>query len=58
MIDILNFIKNLNCNPNAYVVYRILLTIHVIVISIERNFSKLKLLKSYLQSIMSPEKLK
>ena len=43
--------------PNASIVYRILLTIPVTVASIKKSFSKLKLLKSYLRSIMSQERL-
>ena len=37
------------------IAYRILLTIPVIVVSAERSFSKLKLIKSYLRSTMSQE---
>lgn len=37
--------------------YRILLTVHVTVASAERSFSKLKLLKNYLRSTMSQERL-
>jgi hypothetical protein len=55
--DIINFIKDLNCFPNACIAYRILLTIPVTVAPTERSFSKLKLLKSYLRSIMSQKKL-
>jgi hypothetical protein len=44
--------------PNASIVYKILLTILVTVASVKRSFSKLKLLKSYLRSTMSQEKLK
>ena len=47
----------MNYVPNASIAYRILLIIHVIVASVERNFSKLKVLKSYLQSTMSQGKL-
>ena len=43
--------------PNASIAYRILLTIPVTVVSVKRNFSKLKLLKSYLRSTMSQERL-
>ena len=39
------------------IVYRILLTVPVTVASTERRFSKLKLIKSYLRSTMSQERL-
>jgi hypothetical protein len=51
-IDILNYINDVNCYPNASISYKVLLTIHDIVASIEWSFSKLKLLKSYLWSTM------
>ncbi|XP_034198474.1 zinc finger MYM-type protein 1-like [Prunus dulcis] len=38
-IAILNFLKRLNCFPNAFIAYRILLTIPVTVASAERIFS-------------------
>ena len=39
------------------IAYRILLTISVTVDSVERSFSNLKLIKSYLRSTMSQERL-
>ncbi|XP_024195635.1 zinc finger MYM-type protein 1-like [Rosa chinensis] len=57
-IDVLNYLKKMDgCFPNAYVAYRILLTIQVTVASAERSFSKLKLIKTYLRSTMSQERL-
>ena len=56
-IDILNYIKRLDSFPNTCIAYRILLTILVTVASAKRSFSKLKLIKSYLRSTMSQERL-
>ena len=52
-LEILKFLKRHDCFPNAAIAYRILLTIP----SAERSFSKLKLLKSYLCSTMTQERL-
>ncbi|GJU03954.1 zinc finger MYM-type protein 1-like protein [Tanacetum coccineum] len=56
-VDVLTFLKQRDCFPNALIAYRVLLTIPVTVASAERSFSKLKLLKSYLRSSMSQERL-
>ena len=56
-IEILKFLKRHDCFPNATIAYRLMLTIPVTVASAERSFSKLKLLKSYLRSTMTQERL-
>ena len=47
-INVLYYLKRLDSFPNAYMAYRILLTIHVTIAFTKRSFSKLKLIKSYL----------
>ena len=56
-INILNYIKMLDSFPNTCIAYRILLIIPITFASAERSVSKLKLIKSYLRSTMSQEKL-
>nr|GEW87132.1 zinc finger MYM-type protein 1-like [Tanacetum cinerariifolium] len=53
---ILQSIKHLDCFPNTTIAYRILLTNLVTASSAERSFSKLKLIKTYLCSIMSQKR--
>ncbi|KAF8085127.1 hypothetical protein N665_0679s0004 [Sinapis alba] len=58
-IDVLDFMKRYEvcCYPNTFLAYRVMLTIPVSVASAERSFSKLKLIKSYLRSSMSEDRL-
>uniref|UniRef100_A0ACD6A3F0 Uncharacterized protein n=1 Tax=Avena sativa TaxID=4498 RepID=A0ACD6A3F0_AVESA len=55
--EMFEFVKNINCFPNISIAYRFLYTVPVTVASAERSFSKLKLLKNYLRSAMSQERL-
>ena len=57
LVNVLNYLKRLDSFPNVYITYRILLAITVTVASAKRSFSKFKLIKSYLRSTMSQEKL-
>ena len=56
-VEILEFVKAVDCYPNTFIAYNILLTIPVTVASAKSSFSKLKLLKNYLRSLMSQERL-
>ena len=56
-IQIMEFAKEMDMFPCVLVAYRILLTVPVTVASAKRSFSKLKLLKSYLRSTMTQERL-
>ena len=55
-IDILYYIKKrLDSFLNTCIAYWFLLIIHVTVASVERSFSELKLIKSYLRSTISQQ---
>ena len=51
-LEILELVKATNCYLDVSIAYQILLTMPMTVAFAERNFSKLKLLKSYLRSSM------
>ncbi|XP_066361025.1 uncharacterized protein [Miscanthus floridulus] len=56
-MEIFEHVREVDCYPNISIAYRILFTVPVTVASAERSFSKLKLLKNYLRSTMSQERL-
>ena len=56
-MEIFKHMREVNCYPNISIAYRILFTVPVTVASAERSFSKLKLLKNYLRSTMTQERL-
>jgi hypothetical protein len=56
-MEIFEFVREVDSYPNVVIAYRILFTMSVTVASAERNFSKLKILKNYLRSVMSQERL-
>jgi hypothetical protein len=56
-MDIFEHIREVDCYPNISIAYRILFTMPVTVASAERSLSKLKLLKNYLRSTMTQQRL-
>jgi hypothetical protein len=56
-MELFEFAREADCYLNISIAYRILFTMHMTVASAERSFSKLKLLKNYLRSVMSQERL-
>jgi hypothetical protein len=56
-LDILKHVKHLGCFPNIVIAYQILLIVPITVASAERSFYKLKLVKTYLPSTMTQERL-
>ena len=57
VMEIFEFVKEMDSYPNVYIAYQILFTMPVTVASAERSFSKLKLLRNYSWSVMSQERL-
>ncbi|KAH1227922.1 hypothetical protein GmHk_10G028043 [Glycine max] len=55
--NVLQFIKVAYCYQNISIAYRVLLIMLVTVASTKRSFSKLELIKTYLRSSMSQERL-
>jgi len=56
VMEIFEFVKEMDSYPNVYIAYQILFTMPVTVASAERSFSKLKLLRNSLRSVMSQER--
>jgi hypothetical protein len=56
-MDTFEHTREVDCYPNISIAYRILFTMPVTVASAERSFSKLKLLKNYLRSTMTQQRL-
>ncbi|GFY26534.1 dimer_Tnp_hAT domain-containing protein [Trichonephila clavipes] len=56
-VQILKFISNLDFAPNLGIVVRILLTLPISVASGERSLSKLKLIKTFLRSTTTEDRL-
>jgi hypothetical protein len=56
-MDIFEYLREVDSYPNTAIAYWLLFTVLVTVASAERSFWKLKLLKNYLRSKMSQERL-
>ena len=56
-MEIFEFVTEGDCYPNTSIAYRILFTMPVTMALAVRSFSKLKLLKNYLRSTISQERL-
>jgi len=56
-MQIFEYVREVDCYPDVSVAYRILFTVPVTVASDERTFSYLKLLRNYMRSTMSQERL-
>ncbi|VAH42932.1 unnamed protein product [Triticum turgidum subsp. durum] len=56
-LEILQFVMDVDCYLDVSLAYWILSTVHVSIASLERSFTKLKLLKNYLRSTMLQDRL-
>jgi hypothetical protein len=56
-MEIFEYVRQMDSYPNISIAYQILFTVPVTVASAERSFSKLKLMKNYLRSTMSQDRL-
>jgi hypothetical protein len=56
VIDIFEYVRVVDSYPRTYVAYRLFI-VPVVVASAKRSFLKLKLVKNYLRSKMSQERL-
>jgi hypothetical protein len=56
-MEIFEYVRQMDSYPNISIAYQILFTVSVTVASAERSFLKLKLLKNYLRSTMSQDRL-
>jgi hypothetical protein len=56
-IDVLQFTTSLNIGPNLSIAIRILLTLPITVATGERSFSKLKIIKNYLKTMSTQNRI-
>ena len=56
-LKILNYIKSLGSFSNTYIAYSILLALSITIATTEKSFLKLKLMNSYLRSIILQDRL-
>jgi hypothetical protein len=56
-MKIFEYVREVDCYPNILIAYQLLFTVPVTMASAKRSFSKFKLVKNYLRSHMSQERL-
>uniref|UniRef100_A0A452XHG8 HAT C-terminal dimerisation domain-containing protein n=1 Tax=Aegilops tauschii subsp. strangulata TaxID=200361 RepID=A0A452XHG8_AEGTS len=56
-MEIFKHVRKVDCYSNISIAYHIVFTLPITVASAKRSFSKLKLLKNYLRSTMTRERL-